>query len=187
MKKVLILLVLLLMLPFSVRAEEKVKVYVFEAGGCPYCEAEKEYLKTFGDKIEVISYELYVDHVDWEPGKDYKLGVDVADAFNDAGFEDASYYSTPFVVISDLYAASGYNTELEKYIEAAIEEGDMDAVECIASGETGCVRDHEDSKVSKDSKAAPGVTKGSKTSAIISVSVIVVLLAGVLFVTRKQK
>ena len=72
MKKVLLLFALLLMIPVSINAEGKVKVYVFEAGDCPYCEAELEYLKTIDqDKIEIVRKELYIDHVDWEPGKDY--------------------------------------------------------------------------------------------------------------------
>ena len=47
-KKLLsVLFTLLILIPLGINAEEKekVKVYIFEAGGCPYCEAEVEYLK----------------------------------------------------------------------------------------------------------------------------------------------
>ena len=88
MKKKLfsILLAMLLFAPFFVNAkEDKVKVYIFEAGGCPYCEAEVEYLKSldsYNKKFTIEVKELYVDHVDWEIGKDFELGKKVAEAFS---------------------------------------------------------------------------------------------------------
>lgn len=144
-KKLLsVLFTLLLLIPLGINAEEKekVKVYIFEAGGCPYCEAEVEYLKGLEgyDKTFTIEIkELYVDHVDWEPGKDYDLGVKVANGFLNAGFTDASYQGTPFVVISDLYAASAYNTSLESVINEAYEKGDKDIVSCYADGKEDCL------------------------------------------------
>ena len=134
MKKVLLLIVTLLtsfIVINKVNAEELVKVYMFEAGGCPFCEKEMEYLESldsYNKKFEVIRKELYVDHVNWEHGKDYDLGVKVANYFQSKGFTNASYTGTPFVVISDLYAAASYSTELEGYIEKAYQEGDKDIV-----------------------------------------------------------
>ena len=95
MKKIFsVLLVFLLVLGFSgcgksSKNDGKVKVYIFEAGGCPYCEAQMEYFKSldgYDKTFEVIVKELYVDHIDWAQGKDYALGVKVANAFFDAGF-----------------------------------------------------------------------------------------------------
>ena len=152
MKKFLtILLIVICLVPFCVFAKEKkedkrVKVYVFEAGGCPYCDAEKDYLKglkSYNKKFVIVSKELYVDHVDWKQGKDYDLGVSVANEFNKAGYKDAAYNSTPFVVISDTFAGNGYNTDLEGIIDAAYEEGDKDAVSCISKGKDDCVRLNE--------------------------------------------
>ena len=149
MKKILLtLLVVFLFVPFFVCAksdkkDDKVKVYIFEAGGCPYCEMEVEYLKgleSYNKKFTIVKKELYVDHVDWKEGKDYKLGVKVATAFNEAGFEDAAYTGTPFVVISDLYAAATYSEDLEDIILEAYEEGDKDAVSCINKGKEDCIR-----------------------------------------------
>lgn len=120
----------------------KVKVYVFEAGGCPYCEAELEYLQSlssYNETFEVIVKELYIDHNTWEPGADYELGYKVATAFYNAGFKDASYQATPFVVISDLYAAAAYSTSLESIINQAYEEGDKDVVGCFANGGENCI------------------------------------------------
>ena len=134
MKKVLLLIVTLLtslLVVNRVNAEELVKVYVFEAGGCPFCEKEIDYLKgldSYNKKFEIVQKELYVDHVDWEQGEDYELGVKVAQYFQNKGFKDAKYTGTPFVVISDLYAAATYSTQLESYIEKAYAEGDKDIV-----------------------------------------------------------
>ena len=114
---------------------DKVKVYIFEAGGCPWCERQKEYLKgleSYGKKFVIVTKELYVDHINWQEGKDYELGKKVAEAFNEAGFADATYNGTPLVIISDLYAASAYSESLEKYINQAYELKDKDIVSCLA-------------------------------------------------------
>ena len=143
MKKLLTVLFSLLLMIGVVNAEEKVKVYMFEAGGCPYCEREEEYLKSlegYGKTFELVKKELYVDHIYWEKGKDYEIGKAVAEAFNEAGFEDASYEGTPFVVISDVYAAAAYSDDLESMINLAYEEGDRDVVSCIADGKEDCIR-----------------------------------------------
>lgn len=147
MKKIrnlfLVLLFLFLGLGITdVQAKEKVKVYIFEAGGCPYCEAQVEYLEgldSYGKKFEVIIKELYVDHINWEQGKDYELGRKVAEAFQSAGFSEASYNGTPFVVISDIYAVTSYSTELESVIDKAYEIGDKDVVSCIERGRNNCL------------------------------------------------
>lgn len=146
-----ILAAVVIVTPFAVKAEEsesndKVKVYIFEAGGCPYCEEEMEYLKSldsYDKKFEIVTKELYIDHNDWKPGEDYELGVKVANEFLANGFKDASYQGTPFVVISDIYAAAIYSEDLETYINQAYEEGDRDAVSCIADGGTDCIRGEE--------------------------------------------
>ena len=145
MKKVLfVIIALILFVPMMVLAEEKVKVYIFEAGGCPYCEAEMEYLKgldSYNKKFTIVTKEAYKDHVNWEDGKDYELAVKVADAFHDVGFDDATAEATPFVVISDLYAAANYSEDLESIINDAYEKGDKDIVKCIEDGKTDCL-DH---------------------------------------------
>lgn len=154
-KKILALLTLILFVPSLVNAKEKVKVYMFEAGGCPYCEKEEEYLKGldgYDKTFTIVKKELYVDHVDWAEGKDYELGKKVADAFNSVGFEDATYEATPFVVISDLYAASAYSTSLESIINEAYENGDKDIVQCYADGKDNCL-DHLKKDTTSSSKS----------------------------------
>ena len=124
----------------NTKEKSKVKVYLFEAGGCPYCEEEISYLNSLeglGTKFEVVRKELYIDHIKWEAGKDFELGVKVSNAFSEKGFENATYQATPFVVISDIYAFSGYNPDLKSIIDKAYEEGDKDIVECL-SKENSC-------------------------------------------------
>lgn len=148
MKRLIVTIVAVLcLLPVAVNAKSKVKVYIFEAGGCPACEAQMEYLKgldSYNEKFEVIEKELYIDHVDWEDGKDYALGKKVAEAFLAADpvkFKDATYQATPFVVVSDVYASAGYNSSLETVINEVYETGDKDVVKCFEKGKTNCL-DH---------------------------------------------
>ncbi len=176
-KKLLsVLFTLLLLIPLGINAEEKekVKVYIFEAGGCPYCEAEVEYLKGlegYNKTFTIEIKELYVDHVDWKPGKDYDLGVKVANGFLNAGFTDASYQGTPFVVISDLYAASAYSTSLESVINEAYEKGDKDIVSCYADGKEDCLNHlaKEDNKVTNNDSAT-----GANTWVVVVMGLLVI-------------
>lgn len=175
MKKIFVTLTIILLLPLMVNAKDKVKVYMFEAGGCPYCEAQMEYfegLESYGKKFEVIRKELYVDHVDWEKGADYNLGYTVANAFKNVGFEDASYKGTPFVVISDIYAVAGYSTSLEEVINEAYENGDKDIVGCYEKGNKNCL-DHLKTEDSSSSSSS-GSSAGAIVTTIISALVILV-------------
>ena len=183
MKKIITFIAAFLLMVGFVNAEGKVKVYMFEAGGCPYCEKEEEYLKGlegYNKTFELIKKELYVDHVEWKQGKDYELGKKVAEAFNEAGFEDASYEGTPFVVISDLYASASYSTDLESIINQAYEEGDKDAVSCIANNGTNCIRSN---------KADTSNTKNSESSAGMVIAIIggVALVGVVVYLLTKKE
>ena len=134
MKKFLFsLLMVLMFVPTLVMAEgkEPVKVYIFEAGGCPACEAQTEYLESLesnNDKFKIVHKELYVDHNTWAQGKDYKLGTKVVNYCHSLGFTEAVTTSTPLVVISDVYCANSYNGNLEEVINQVYEEGDNDIV-----------------------------------------------------------
>lgn len=183
MKKLLLFLIfgIMLLLPITVKAEGKVKVYVFEAGGCPYCEMEVEYLEgleSYGEKFEIVRKELYVDHVDWQKGKDYNLGVQVANAFLKNGYEDASAHGTPFVVISNIYAQTGYNPDLVDVINKAYEAGDADIVSCIAEGKSDCViadpnKTEKENKEEATNEILPIVGLIIITAALVTIVVLV--------------
>ncbi len=168
----------LIVVPFgnsSVYAKEKVKVYIFEAGGCPYCEAEVEYLESldsYGEKFEIVRKQLYIDHVDWEPGEDYLLGESAANLFQEYGFSDAVITGTPFVIISNLYAAASYSEQLESVIDEAYNKGDADVVGCIADGGSDCMPEP--------------VGDGSEVLATIISIILIAGLVFLVFTTRTQ-
>lgn len=170
----------------NVKAEGKVKVYVFEAGGCPYCEYEKQYLKSldsYNQKFEIVEKELYVDHVNWKRGKDYPVGKAVAEAFLSAGFDKAGYNSTPFVVISDLYAAAAYNNELEAIINEAYEKGDKDVVSCYANEKENCL-EGADPSIKVDWSLLPEEENNTLTTIIL---VLIILGVVLLFIYNEKK
>ena len=190
-----VLIVLLLMIPLvslsaKEKAKSKVKVYVFEAGGCPYCEAEVEYLKgldSYNKKFTIELRELYIDHVNWEMGRDYELGKAVAEKFQKEGFEDASYQGTPFVVISDLYAAATYSTDLESYINKAYKNGDKDVVNQIAKKLKVENVNRTDIKSDEDSDSGNNTTKssGEAPSVVVILVGAVVLVGAMVFVIKR--
>lgn len=158
MKKYIIaLLAVLCLVPMTTYAKAKtttttttklpddlVKVYVFQKDGCQYCELQLEYLEgleSLNKKFTIVKKELYktTETEAWAHGEDYNLGVKVANAFNAAGFKDASYDGTPFVVISDLYAQTAYSSDLEAVIDEAYEKGDKDVVTCLDEGKENCL------------------------------------------------
>ncbi len=196
MKKVgILLLCLMLILPISVNAaksnskdttkeEEKednvdtsklVKVYVFVAGGCGYCEQQLAYLESldsYNKKFTIVEKELFVDNQTWAHGADYELGETVANGFNKAGFKNANVSGTPFVVISDLYAATTYSGNLESVINEAYEAGDKDIVSCYAEGRTDCLPE-PDTKISRKALIIAGVCSVVLAGALIGAGIII--------------
>ncbi len=197
MKKKIFALVfaLLLMIPvFSLNAKEKekVKVYVFEAGGCPYCEEEIKYLESldsYNKKFVIEKRELYVDHVNWAKGRDYELGKAVAEKFKEDGFENAAYDGTPFVVISDVYAAATYSTDLESYINKAYKEGDEDVVNKIAK-KLKVENVNRDDIGEGEGNGNSGTTTetykfvGEKPNALVVVAALVLLVGAMVFIIK---
>lgn len=192
MKKIrnLLLVAILSFVVFTANtfAKEKVKIYIFEAGGCPYCEEEIKYLKglkSYGEKFEIVQKELYVDHVDWEEGKDYELGVKVAEAFQNKGYTQASYQGTPFVVISNIYAAASYNDQLESVINEAYEAGDKDIAGCFEDDKDGCadkIKESEEEPTTDDSTTDPTQTldnkKESSDNNSVTAAIVLILIVG---------
>ena len=189
MKKIILgLIALLLIVPMTVKADDtvdeekaKVKVYMFEAGGCPACAAMEEYLTkldSYNKKFELVKKEEYIDHVKWEDGKDYELAVGIATLFESAGFGDYAtsgahlYQATPFVVVSDVYAQTGYNNTLEEVINKVYDEGDKDVVGCYEEGKDNCLVIPK----KKDHNLAVGIFAG----------VVLVIIAGCMVLARSE-
>lgn len=193
MKKSLILLLLILTIGLMpvVRAEskEKVKVYVFAAGGCGWCEKQISYLKGldgYNKTFEIVEKELYVD-TSWQEGKDYELGVKVVNLFEDACFQDVSYDGTPLVVISDVYAMTTYNTSLESYINEAYEKGDKDIVGCLSKGNNDCKITNSKCENNTFNKKETGSTNSNDKILIASIFIIMVCgFAGLVLLSHKK-
>lgn len=185
-----IVFALLLMIPvFSLNAKEKekVKVYVFESGGCPYCESELDYLKgldSYNKKFVIERRELYIDHVDWAPGRDYELGKAVAEKFQEDGFEDAAYNGTPFVVISNVYAAATYSTDLESYINKAYKEGDKDVVDQIAKKLKVDNVNRDDIGAGEVNGNTDTTSGGEKPNGLIVAGALVLLVGAMVFIIK---
>lgn len=109
-KKFLFLFILFLMFIPSIKAEEKVNLYLFYGDGCPHCAKEKEFLsdlqKTYKN-LEITTYEVWYDE------DNSKLLDKVKNAFNN----DSKY--VPFTVIgTKVYI--GYNDNIASQIESAV-------------------------------------------------------------------
>ena len=205
MKKYLgVLLFILLLFPVMVNAkttkkvDNLVNVYVFEAGGCPYCEAEVDYLESlssYNKKFKIVQKELYIDHIEWKQGKDYETGVKVANGFLNVGFSNSQYTGTPFVVISDVYASTGYSTSLEKYINDAYEKGDKDIVKCVENGKDNCFKDivaPEEFKANNNAQEEPTNTtskesKETSNNDLIWVVIICTIVNMAVYIIKSNK
>ena len=192
LKRFIFIIVLMLFVPIVIiKAEDKkVKVYMFEAGGCPYCEEQEKYLKgldSYDKEFELIKKELYVDHVDWEAGKDFELGMKVANEFNEAGFENASYQGTPFVVISNIYAEASYNDSLEDIIKSAYEQGDKDVVGCYEEGKTDCLDDLKKANAKKNKKINSNLKINIDYSVVVMIVGFIIVIIMYLIKSNKDK
>ena len=96
-------------------------------------------MDSYGKKFIIVEKELYVDTSSWKRGKDFDLAKRVSTAFKKIGFNQANYIGTPFIVISDLYAAMTDARDLENVIEEAYKVGDKDVVGCFERNNKDCL------------------------------------------------
>ena len=133
----------------DVQKKEKVTVYVFSASGCPFCEEQMTYLKnldTYGKEFTIVEKELYIDHISWEKGKDYDLAKKVETEMSTI-LNGVVIDGTPFVIVENIYAKTGLNTNLEDYIHRAYLRGtQVDVVKCLEENGTNCVKEKETNK-----------------------------------------
>ena len=146
MKKVIFgfIATILCVLPFTVNAAEKVKVYIFSKDGCTYCEKQNDYLKGlegYNKTFEVVDIQIYDSN--WKQTSNYELANKVVQGFNKTGISEdtLNLQGTPTVIISDVYAKTAYNANLESIINEVVKNGDKDIVGCYKDGKTDCL-DH---------------------------------------------
>ena len=113
-----LLLFLLLIIPFSVHADEKnINVYLFEGKGCPHCAAEKEFFEKYlkeNKNVKLYEYEV------WYNVDNQKLLQEVQEKLNN------KESGVPYTVIGNkvIIGFSEYNTEdqIKNYINDAIND-----------------------------------------------------------------
>ncbi|MEG2250413.1 MAG: thioredoxin family protein [Bacilli bacterium] len=118
MKKIKSLLLILTLLLCSVgvnsiKAKEKVSVYLFYGEGCGYCANAKEFFasieSTYGEKFELIKKEV------WSNEENSKLMHEIASKLGD------TVEGVPYIVIGKK-SFPGYNTSFDDQIKKAIDE-----------------------------------------------------------------
>ena len=69
-KILLVLILMLVVVPFNVKADEKViNIYLFYGDGCPHCAAEEEFLDEYlkdKDNVKLYKYEVWYDKTNQE-------------------------------------------------------------------------------------------------------------------------
>lgn len=129
LKKILFILTLFLVLPFTKVNAEEVTVTLFYGDGCPHCSHEKQYLDILkyqlGDNLNIEQYEV------WNNDKNNELLSKVRATFNDDNT------GVPFLVIGNKFF-SGYNDDIAKEIKKTIfdnlKQNNLNVVDIIEKG-----------------------------------------------------
>ena len=160
-----ILILLLLFIPFVVKAKEEVKVYLFWGEGCPHCEDAKKFFKEF-ENTDKEKYELIEIEV-WQNKNNSKLMSDVSKELNQ------NVTSVPYIVIGEK-TFSGFYSGIEKEIKSSIlgQFENQDNIDVVG-------------KIIKDKKY--DITEVSSSNAIIMMFLVIVLVGGAFFIFKKKK
>lgn len=129
LKKILFILTLFLVLPFTKVNAEEVTVTLFYGDGCTHCSHEKQYLDILkyqlGDNLNIEQYEV------WNNDKNNELLSKVRATFNDDNT------GVPFLVIGNKFF-SGYNDDIAKEIKKTIfdnlKQNNLNVVDIIKKG-----------------------------------------------------
>lgn len=129
LKKILFILTLFLVLPFTKVNAEEVTVTLFYGDGCPHCSHEKQYLDILkyqlGDNLNIEQYEV------WNNDKNNELLSKVRATFNDDNT------GVPFLVVGNKFF-SGYNDDIAKEIKKTIfdnlKQNNLNVVDIIKKG-----------------------------------------------------
>ena len=129
LKKILFILTLFLVLPFTKVNAEEVTVTLFYGDGCPHCSHEKQYLDILkyqlGDNLNIEQYEV------WNNDENNELLSKVRATFNDDNT------GVPFLVIGNKFF-SGYNDDIAKEIKKTIfdnlKQNNLNVVDIIKKG-----------------------------------------------------
>ena len=130
MKKILFILTLILILPFSKVQAKETSVTLFWGDGCPHCAEEEKYLavlkQELGDNLNITKYEV------WNNKENNELLTKVRNVLNDDN------EGVPFLVIGNKYF-TGYTEDMAKEIKKAIfdnlKQNHLNIVDLVKNGE----------------------------------------------------
>ena len=130
MKKILFILTLILILPFSKVQAKETSVTLFWGDGCPHCAEEEKYLdvlkQELGDNLNITKYEV------WNNKENNELLTKVRNVLNDDN------EGVPFLVIGNKYF-TGYTEDMAKEIKKAIfdnlKQNHLNIVDLVKKGE----------------------------------------------------
>ena len=129
MKKLLLILTLLLILPFSKVTAKEVTATLFYGEGCPHCAEEEKYLTTLkyqlGENLNIEKYEV------WNNQENNELFSKVRNALNE------NHDGVPFLVIGNKYFM-GFNDDTAKDIKKTVfenlKQNNLNIVNLIKNG-----------------------------------------------------
>ena len=131
MKKLLLILTLLLILPFSKVTAKEVTATLFYGEGCPHCAEEEKYLTTLkyqlGENLNIEKYEV------WNNQENNELFSKVRNALNE------NHDGVPFLIIGNK-SFMGFNDDTAKDIKKTVfenlKQNNLNIVNLIKSGNT---------------------------------------------------
>lgn len=131
MKKLLLILTLLLILPFSKVTAKEVTATLFYGEGCPHCAEEEKYLTTLkyqlGENLNIEKYEV------WNNQENNELFSKVRNALNE------NHDGVPFLVIGNK-SFMGFNDDTAKDIKKTVfenlKQNNLNIVNLIKNGNT---------------------------------------------------
>ena len=193
-KKILFLLTLFLILPFTKVQAAEVNVNVFYGEDCPFCARQEQFLKVLkselGDNLNIQRYEV------WHNDENSELLSNVRTALNNT--DDG----VPFVVIGNK-AFTGYTDSIAEEIKTAIFDNlknpNVNIVELIKNGQpvptnTSTNTDPTihftilgDTNVKETSAATIAVTEGMSDAINLGSLWVMLFLAGIMLCVYNKK
>ena len=205
MKKILFVIMLIVFfIPANVFALNEVNLYLFWGDGCPYCERELQYLEKLQDKydnLKIYKYETWKNPTNKEHLKKVKE------------FLNANVSGVPFTVIGDSYilgfssskeakfeelikkySETDYDDKVGKYFNIThetnidgtlpIEETDSKEVENPLESPSVIVnKEEKEANLEENSLSL----SNDKVVIILAISVLIVALVGIYFLSGKRK
>ncbi len=151
MKKLILIFIFMLLIPFTVNAKDNlVKVYVFGMTNDTSTTDginELKKLPSYNKKFKIIFKETYIKPSDtyigdWPKGKDYDLVEKIQNVFIKAGQikkDEYNFYQAPLFFISDNFYMNSIEN-VSNAIDIAYKNGDKDIVGCVIDGKEDCTK-----------------------------------------------